>query len=121
MRCYLECGSRNTQPSSRAFIVVGTNEYRCLGFCKNCPFKDNGKEINLSDGRVADIKKLLDSDDNKSFSCHKTVYNLDENMNPTKEQSPKMCYGAYKYLRDKGSPNIMMRIAYSMGIDSPRK
>lgn len=97
-----------------------TNEYRCLSCCQNCPFKDDGKMIGLNDGRVGDIKKMLDADDNKSFSCHKTVYNLDENMEHTEEQSPKMCYGAYKYLRDKGAANIMMRLAYSMGIDDPK-
>ncbi len=80
---------------------------------------DEGKSINLREGRVDDIKETLLSSDEESFNCHKTVYNLDENMEETPEQELKMCYGAYMFLRSKGRANTQMRLAYMLGIDTP--
>lgn len=92
--------------------------YRCLKHCSNCPFKDNGKAISLKEGRVKNIKdKLLESEYN-SFNCHKTVYNLDENMESTKEQDKKMCYGAFEFLLKENRLNIQMRLALSYRIDN---
>ena len=83
--------------------------YRKTSHCANCPFLDNGKKIHLVDGRVADIKDgLLEGG---SFNCHKTVYNLDEKMMPTEEQSLKMCYGAYLFLKENGVQNQVMQVA----------
>lgn len=100
--------------------LVETNEYRVLKMCGNCPFRDNGKAVHLEDGRVEDIKKTLLENDMNSFTCHKTSYNLDINMNPVTDivQSPKMCAGAYEYLKKIGRPNIMMRLASMKGIDN---
>lgn len=95
--------------------------YRCEKHCSNCPFLDDGKSINLREGRVDDIKETLLSSDSESFNCHKTVYNLDENMNETDEQELKMCYGAFRYLQDNSRANTQMRLAYMMGIDTPPK
>ncbi len=97
--------------------VVKTNIYRCTEYCPNCPFLDDGKEVNLRVGRVDDIKEMLLEDDNNSFTCHKTAYDLNNNMEHTDEQSPKMCKGAYEYLKKEGRPNIMMRLAMATGID----
>lgn len=97
--------------------MVRTNIYRCTKYCNNCPFLDNGKKIILNDSRVDDIKSYLEEDDSRSFSCHKTVYNLDENMEVTEQQDPKMCKGAYDYLKKINRPNIMMRLATSMRIE----
>jgi len=98
--------------------IVKTNAYRCLGSCSNCPFSDNGEKIHLKKGDVDLIKEDLLLDDKSSFSCHKTIYGLDVNMEPTEEpQSPKMCHGAYQYLKEQNKPNLMMKIAASMGID----
>ena len=94
------------------------NIYRCEKHCKNCPFLDSGEKIHLKDGRMDEIRKMLLKNDSNSFNCHKTVYNLDENMNITEEQKPKMCYGAYKFLKEQKKPNIQMRLALSMGIDN---
>lgn len=33
--------------------------YRCSDYCNNCPFKDNGVAMDLNDGRVDEIKKML--------------------------------------------------------------
>lgn len=91
-------------------------DYRCLKYCGNCPFKDNGKAIHLRDGRVDNIKEELDKGEN--FTCHKTVYNLDENMEPLEEEvEPRMCFGAYKYLKDKNKPNTIMQLAERFGIE----
>lgn len=98
--------------------IVKTNIYRCLEHCPNCPFLDNGKAVNLAEGGVDEIKKMLLASDNNSFNCHKTVYNLDNNMHGTEEQTPKMCYGAYLYLKKNGQSNIQMRLAEHFGIDS---
>jgi hypothetical protein len=96
--------------------LVKTNIYRCLNYCDNCPFRDNGKKINLKDGRVKEIQReLLKSD--SSFNCHKTVYDLDSKMLSTKHQDKKMCYGAYKFLKDQNKENIQMKLARMWEID----
>ena len=89
--------------------LVKTNNYRCLEHCHNCPFLDNGKAMLLNDGRVDDIKESLLNGD--SFSCHKTVHDLDLEMNPTEPQEEKMCHGAYTFLKNAEMPNQIMRIA----------
>lgn len=91
--------------------------YRCLKYCGNCPFKDDGKAIELVTGRVDSIKEYLLKSVDRSFNCHKTVYNLDENMQPTEEQELKMCYGAYRFLLDNNMLNQQMQIAYRMKLD----
>ena len=88
---------------------MGAEIYRCTTYCSSCPFVDNGKIMHLADGRVDDIKEGLD--EGGSFNCHKTVYNLDENMEETAEQPLKMCYGAYKYLKEQGKQNQVMQVA----------
>lgn len=93
--------------------------YRCEKACNNCPFMDDGKAIHLEKGRVDAIKETLLSSDSGSFNCHKTVYNLDENMEASEPQELKMCYGAYKFLRENGRANMQMRLAYALGIDTP--
>ena len=76
---------------------------------------DNGKAIMLNDGRVDEIKKeLLEGG---SFNCHKTVYDLDENMQATQKQEPKMCAGAYRFLKEKKRPNQQMQLAQRFGIE----
>lgn len=95
--------------------------YRCLKYCSNCPFKDNGKAINLQKGRVDSIKEELLGSPQNSFNCHKTVYNLDDRMQQTEEQKLKMCYGAFRFLLENGSSNQQMQIAYRMDLDEELK
>jgi len=97
--------------------IVKTNIYRCTEYCPNCPFLDEGKAIGLNEGRVDSIKEKLRESDEESFTCHKTAYNLNNEMDSSEPQAPKMCYGAFKYLQKIGKPNIMMRLAKSMGVD----
>lgn len=100
-------------------MALSSNVYRMTRHCSNCPWKDDGRSIGLREGRVDEIKKELLESDQNSFNCHKTVYNLDEEMSPTEKQKPKMCYGAFKFLQENNRSNIQMRLAYSMGIDEP--
>lgn len=84
--------------------------------CPNCPFRDDGKAINLEPGRISHIKQELR--DGESFSCHKTVYDLDLEMNFTDEpQTRKMCAGAYEYLKKIKKPNQIMQVAKRLGYD----
>lgn len=38
-------------------------------------------------------------------------------MHKTAPQDPKMCYGAYKYLKDNNKPNQVMQIAQRLGVE----
>lgn len=98
-------------------IIVKTNIYRCTEYCPNCPFLDDGKAVGLKKGGVNSIKSRLKQSDEESFTCHKTAYNLNNEMDSSEYQAPKMCYGAFKYLQEIKRPNIMMRLALSRGID----
>jgi len=105
--------------------IVETNEYRCLTYCKTCPFPSDGKNLFLEEGRVDNIKEELLKDDMSSFTCHKTVYNFKnkeelETVENKTIQSRKMCYGAYKYLQEQNRPNIMMRIAQLRGFENDK-
>lgn len=97
--------------------LVKTNIYRVLKPCSNCPFSDNGKKIDLVKGRVDSIKQdLLDGG---HFTCHKTVYDLDINMNEANAgQTPKMCAGAYNFLKERDKPNEAMRLALKLGVET---
>lgn len=97
-------------------MIVKTNIWRVLEMCANCPFKDDGEAIHLDEVRVTSIKSDLLNGGN--FVCHKTAYGLDVNMEPTDEpQTPKMCAGAYLYLKKMGMPNQIMQLAGRMGHD----
>lgn len=84
--------------------------YRKMTHCSTCPFLDNGKKMLLHEDRLKDIKEQLLNTDT-SFNCHKTVYSLDEELNPTKKQDLKMCYGAYVFLKNIGKQNQVMQVA----------
>lgn len=97
--------------------IVKSNVYRCTEFCSNCPFIDNGKKIGLRVKRIPELEQYLLTERESSFNCHKTVYALDNEMNPTEHQDLKMCYGAWLLKRKHHVYNIQMRLAISMGID----
>jgi len=98
--------------------LVESNEYRVLKMCSNCPFRDNGKAMHLKEGRVDQLKEMLRSDSMNSFNCHKTVYDLDTDMNTSgSNQALKMCAGAYEYLKSINQPNIQMSLAEAWGIE----
>lgn len=73
--------------------------------------------MRLHRDRVDEIKQMLLEDDRSSFNCHKTVYDLDSDMNGTEEQDLKMCAGAFEFLQQSGRSNLQMRFAYMLGID----
>lgn len=97
--------------------LLSVNSYRVTekGGCSDCPFRDNGKVMRLRSDRVNSIKEGLLSDDWSSFTCHKTIYDKDTH----EAHGKKMCGGAYEFLKREGRPNIMMRLAYMKGEDSP--
>ena len=86
---------------------VETNAWRCTKPCKNCPLMDNGKSMHLEEGRVDAIK--VDLEKGNSFSCHVTVYESDEQQ--------KLCYGAFKHLKDINKPNQIMQVAKRLGYE----
>ena len=100
--------------------VVKTNMYRVLEPCNNCPFTDDGKKIHLNKGRVDSIKEDLIKHPDNSFTCHKTVYNLDVDMNEITDykQERKMCAGAFLYLKSIKKPNTMMVLAQRIGLEN---
>ena len=102
--------------------IVETNCYRVLKPCSNCPFVDNGKAMHLDEGRVDGLKEMLLEDSGNSFNCHKSVYNLDKNMNPYDggTQPLKMCAGAYNFLKKMGKPNDIMQIAERLGVEDEK-
>lgn len=81
--------------------------------CSNCPFRNDGKAINLSDARFEEIVASITQDDSTTFPCHKTVY--DENGNTLKGKS-SYCVGAMAYLYKAKQPNIAMRLGIAMGL-----
>ena len=95
--------------------TVKTNEWRVIKPCSNCPLMDDGKAIHFNPGRVDEIKEHLRNGGN--FVCHKTSYDLDINMEPGEIQQPKMCAGAYLYLKSINKPNQLMRIVKAYGKD----
>jgi len=99
--------------------LVKSNIYRVLEQCPNCPFNDNGKAIHLEEGGVDKIKEMLL--EGGSFNCHKTVYDLDTNMGLTESQSPKMCAGAYAFLKREGKPNQIMQVAERLGVEKCKR
>ena len=88
-----------------------TNIYRCTEACDDCPFIAPEK-LHISPERVDMIKEDLDNDGN--FICHKTAY-PEEFGKP--DIGRRMCWGAWKYLKDTDNPNQIMRLAQRMGID----
>ena len=68
--------------------------------CDKCPIKYGGDIIGLRAGRVEEIKRASLANDMCRFDCHKTI--------GTKKE--KMCRGMAEFLKEKGRPNIVMRL-----------
>lgn len=81
--------------------------------CANCPFRNDGNAINLSDARFKEIVESITQDDSITFPCHKTVY--DSDGRETKNQSA-YCVGAMAYLYKTGQPNVAMRLGFATGL-----
>jgi len=88
-----------------------TNIYRCTEPCDNCPFI-NRDALHISEERLDEIKADLDAGGN--FICHKTAY---PDVFNEEDIGRRMCYGAWKYLKDAGKPNQIMQIAERLGTD----
>lgn len=79
--------------------------YRETSYCNNCPFKDKGKAVNLSEERYQEIQDdLLYGSNQTGFICHKTI-----------GENQKVCYGAYKFMLKHNVPCLQMSIARYKG------
>jgi hypothetical protein len=92
--------------------------------CENCPFRCDGKAIDLAPGRLTGIIRDLLTDDGSTFQCHKTVHSDrggewsdDGDYVPSGDES--MCAGAAAFLMKNGRPNIAMRLGFMSGIIKP--
>ncbi len=92
--------------------MIEYNIYRCTKPCDDCPFVDRHK-LHISENRINEIKAQLDS--GLSFNCHKTVY--PEVFGKEHDVGLKMCWGAWKYVKDTNNPNQQMQVAERLGIE----
>ena len=90
--------------------MLHSNIYRMTKPCDDCPFVDRTK-LHISEDRVNQIKEELDK--GESFNCHKTAYPDEFGVEPI---GLKMCYGAWKYLKDTNNPNAVMKFAEHVGV-----
>lgn len=76
--------------------------------CNDCPFIKNGRMHNsLGEGRMSEIVEYVRDD--RTFECHKTVYN-----NNVEAQH---CAGALLFMEQSSErPNQPMRIAERLGL-----
>lgn len=87
--------------------------------CANCPFRNDGKAIELAEGRLQNIIDGLLEDDWSTFHCHKTTHslrggNFDEDGIYHESGAEAMCAGSMAYLHKAGRPTVEMRYALAM-------
>jgi hypothetical protein len=87
--------------------------------CKDCPFLSECG-IELTPGRLDDIKATLLNDDTVPFQCHKTTFSTggyysDDNDRYVSSGKESYCAGAMAYLYANGRMNVVMRLGAIMG------
>ena len=92
--------------------------------CPNCPFLKDGA-IELAPGRLEVIIEGLLTDDRSTFQCHKTVHcNKGGEWTDDGEYEASgheaMCAGAAAVLMKRGRPTVTMRVAFALGVATPR-
>lgn len=93
--------------------------------CKDCPFLKEGA-IDLRPGRLENIISALESDDNNTFLCHKTVHNAltggewDDDGKYHHSGLESYCVGALIYLEKSRRPNVAMRLGRALGMYDPK-
>lgn len=96
--------------------------------CENCPFRKDGKGVELLPGRWKDIKRAL-IDKQATFSCHKTIEFHDPYLEEQDGEADwhiaapgeQHCAGALITLEKMGRPNQIMRIFERLGGYDPSK
>lgn len=73
--------------------------------CSNCPFRNDGKAIELRDGRLRSIVEVLLADDRETFVCHKTL-----------SKDRKTCAGAVGIMSRLGRLPVIARLGLSLGV-----
>lgn len=90
--------------------------------CGNCPFRNDGKAIQLAPGRVEGIVKDLEENDTQIFHCHKSVHSKDggEFNEDTglyeSSGNEKVCRGALIYMQKKKRLPVLARIAVAFKV-----
>lgn len=85
--------------------------------CSNCPFRNDEKAIELSDGRREEIIESILTGREVSFVCHKTVYgDLDDIIDGnTPPPAPSVCPGAAAVARKFGRDMVIIQVGTRMG------
>lgn len=91
--------------------------------CANCPFRKDGKAIDLQPGRREQIIEDLLSGKDSTFHCHKTVYRNDgRNHDEEGNYQPvdvSHCPGAVAVARKYGRDTVMVQVASRLGVIAP--
>lgn len=75
--------------------------------CSNCPFRHDGKGIELNPGRIEGIVTELLADDQQTFVCHKTLH-----------AERKTCAGAIGLMLKLGRLPVIARLGLATGLVS---
>jgi hypothetical protein len=86
--------------------------------CSNCPFLKKGG-IRLTPPRVKEIAGNMCSPDGKTFACHKTTGDRDDER--VEIASSRHCAGALIFSEKHKNATQMMRIAERLGMYDARK
>jgi hypothetical protein len=73
--------------------------------CSNCPFRNDGKGVELCPGRLENIVSGLVADDHQTFVCHKTL-----------ETERMTCAGAMGVLYKLGRLPLIVRLGLVTGV-----
>lgn len=73
--------------------------------CANCPFRNDGKGIELNPGRLQDIVSGLLKDDHGTFVCHKSL-----------DKERMTCAGAVGLLSKLGRLPVIARLGLACGV-----
>ena len=92
--------------------------------CSDCPFRNDGKAIDLQSGRREEIIEALLRGQTSTFHCHKSVYRDDgRNHDEDGEFVPNdvcHCPGAAAVARKCGRDTQMVQIATRLGAISQK-
>ena len=98
------------------------NQFSLKKPCANCPFRNDGRAIELQPGRREDILHEILSQRSATFPCHKTAHrpdgrNFDEDGNyaPT---DVSVCPGAAAVARKFGRDLQIVQLGYRLGFIS---
>lgn len=88
--------------------------------CNDCPFRIDGKGVQLGPGRWQEIRECIEEEDGY-FPCHKTIDygDHDDTGSPRLQPGMQHCAGAMIHLEQLEKPNQFMRVAERLGLYDP--